>query len=400
MKPVTKKSRNGSPPAPRLSSEKIAGLFFLDPPLKANDLSTPAKAHGTDPMTTEPRTRCLLAVDVGGTNLNQALVLEEKGRFTMLCRDSVSTQDQRALLEPLQAFLQHANTQRFPTPEAACISGAGPVQGKRIPLTNAPWDIDGEELEVALGLPVRVINDFAAVSYGVLLLDPQDPGQLLSLPHPDGHTPTPTEDGLKLVIGAGTGLGVGFITQQGGLPKVHPSEGGHIGLPLLDEESLALWSFLRERYPGPPGAEAIVSGRGIATLFQFLVDTRRIDRDACIASILALPETQRPAAISGHAATHVGCARVMARFVDLYARVAAELTAAFLPSGGLYLAGGIATKNCEAFLHGHRFMRSFEQNYRSHLDQLTRSTPVFIVRDYAISLFGAAHAASLPFQSV
>jgi len=347
-------------------------------------------------MNTDSPNRTFLAVDVGGTNLNQALVQKEKGRFRMLCRERVSTQHQQSLLEPLEAFLGNCHSKGFPAPEAGCISGAGPVMGKRIPLTNAPWDIDGESLEAMLGLPIRVINDFAAVSYGVLLLDPQDSGQLLSLPHPEGQAPAPKDEGLKLVVGAGTGLGVGFITQEGGLPRVHPSEGGHIGLPLLDEESLALWSYLRDRYPGPPGAEAIVSGRGIATLFQFLVDTQRIDRDACVEGILALPETQRPAAISEQAATHPACSRVMARFVDLYARVAAELAAAFLPSGGLYLAGGIATKNSAVFLQDHRFMRSFEQNYRSHLDQLTRSTPVFIVRDYAISLYGAAHAASLP----
>lgn len=348
-------------------------------------------------MTPAPECRCLLAVDVGGTNLNLALVLSEQHRFWIARQARVSTQAQQALLEPLQAFLRECLALGLPKPQAAGISGAGPVSGKRIPLTNAPWNIDGDLLETELGLPVRVINDFAAVSYGVLLLDPTDEGQLLSLPHPGGQLPLPAAEGLKLVVGAGTGLGVGFITQAAGIPTVHASEGGHIGLPLLDEESPALWSYLNERYPGPPGAEAIVSGRGIATLFQFLVDTQRVSRDACVEGILALPELERPAAIAELASQHATCARVMARFVELYARVSAELTAAFLPTGGLFLAGGVSAKNSAAFLQEHRFMRSFERNYRSHLDQLTRSTPVYLVRDYAISLYGAAHAASLPF---
>jgi len=83
----------------------------------------------------------------------------------------------------------------------------------------------------------------------------------------------------------------------------------------------------------------------------------------------------------------------MALFVELYARVCAELCAVFLPTGGLYLAGGIAGKNAARFLDGGRFMASFERNYRPHLDVIARATPVHLVRDYAVSLYGAADAA-------
>jgi glucokinase len=78
--------------------------------------------------------------------------------------------------------------------------------------------------------------------------------------------------------------------------------------------------------------------------------------------------------------------------VDLYARVCADLCVAFLPTGGLFLAGGIAGKNAEHFLRDGRFMARFERNYRTHLEQLTRATPVFLVHDYDLSLYGAAHA--------
>jgi glucokinase len=82
----------------------------------------------------------------------------------------------------------------------------------------------------------------------------------------------------------------------------------------------------------------------------------------------------------------------MALFVDLYARVCAELCAVFLPTGGLFLAGGIAAKNPGQFLRQGRFMARFERNYRTHLDLLLRATPVFLVHDYDLSLYGAAQA--------
>ena len=78
--------------------------------------------------------------------------------------------------------------------------------------------------------------------------------------------------------------------------------------------------------------------------------------------------------------------------MDLYARVCADLCAVFLPTGGLFLAGGIAAKNAPHFVEDPRFMARFERNYRAHLDLLTRATPVFLVHDYDLSLYGAAHA--------
>ena len=66
--------------------------------------------------------------------------------------------------------------------------------------------------------------------------------------------------------------------------------------------------------------------------------------------------------------------------------------AVFLPKGGLFLAGGVVAKNVDRFLEDGCFMARFERNYRTHLDQLTRGTPIYLVHDYDLSLYGAAHA--------
>ena len=344
-------------------------------------------------MSHESRERLILAADVGGTNLNLALMAGRPGTVRLVRKASFSTAREPSLLEPVRRFLQDCGREGFTDrPEAACVSGAGPVRGQLIPLTNAPWDIDGAALQAELGIPVRLINDFAAVSYGVLLLDPGNPASLLPLPHGDGSTPRPEPEGTALVVGAGTGLGVGFITWDAGRPRIHPSEGGHIGLPVTSAETLRLWKFLQEQFPGPPGAEAAVSGPGIASIFKFLMGSKHCPATPEARAIRALPAAQRPAAIAQERGDPA-CLRTMELFVELYARVCAELCAVFLPTGGLYLAGGIAAKNADRFLTGQRFMNSFERNYRAHLDAIVRSTPVYLVRDYAISLYGAAEAA-------
>ncbi|HJV49772.1 MAG TPA: glucokinase [Geothrix sp.] len=331
----------------------------------------------------------VLVADVGGTNLNLALLAPEAGRFRLLRKARFSTQETRSLLEPVRRFLDSEPSTR---PSRACFSGAGPVLERRIRLTNAPWDIDGAALEEALGIPVHLVNDFIALSCGVVQLDLADPQQVTPLPHGDGSLPAADPRGLALVVGAGTGLGVGFVTRTDQGARAFPSEGGHIGLPIFDAETLALWRHLQEGLPGPPGAEMAVSGMGIGHLFRFLLETKRVISTPETAAILALPPADQPAAISTRAAEDPACARTMALFVDLYARVCAELCAVFLPTGGLFLAGGIAAKNRGHFLQDGRFMARFERNYRAHLDQLTRATPVYLVHDYDLSLFGAAHA--------
>jgi glucokinase len=83
----------------------------------------------------------------------------------------------------------------------------------------------------------------------------------------------------------------------------------------------------------------------------------------------------------------------MDMFVKLFARVAADYTATFLPSGGIFLAGGIPAKNEARFLEGGRFMAMYERSYAKHIRAILAKTPVMIVEDYSISLYGAANAA-------
>ncbi|MDR3684088.1 MAG: glucokinase [Geothrix sp.] len=331
----------------------------------------------------------ILTADVGGTNLTLALLAPEGPRFRLLRKARFNTQEEHSLLGPIQRFLA---TEPDLRPGRACFAGAGPVLDRRLHLTNAPWDIDAAALERTLAMPVQLVNDFIALSCGVLQLDLAEAGLVTPLPHGDGSLPTVKPEGLALVVGAGTGLGVGFVVQTPLGPRAFPSEGGHIGLPVFDEDSLALWRHLQKGLPGPPGAEMAVSGHGLTVIFRFLLDSRRVSWTPAATAILSLPHADQPAAVATQAATDPACARAMALFVDLYARVCADLCAVFLPTGGLFLAGGIAAKNSALFMADGRFMARFERNYRAHLDQLTRATPVYLVHDYDLSLYGAAHA--------
>jgi len=336
----------------------------------------------------------ILAGDIGGTNTNLALFGKKGGTFTLLFDRHYKTKEEPSLIEPLGRFLKEADRERRGLkPELCCISGAGPVVDRRIELTNAPWAIEAKAVESAFSLPTVLINDFTAVSYGVILLDPDRPDQITQLPHTDGSRPAP-KPGVRAIVGAGTGLGVGYVVKIRDRIEAFPSEGGHITLPVYDEETRSLQRWLEKRYGFTPGAEAAVSGQGISNIFQYLcelADTAGAALGKEARRAREVSDAERPALIAS--SSDPVCVKAMDIFVKLYARVAADHTATFLPSGGVFLAGGIAAKNESRFLEGSRFMAMYEKSYAKHIRAILASTPVMIVKDYSISLYGAANAA-------
>ena len=164
---------------------------------------------------------------------------------------------------------------------------------------------------------------------------------------------------------------------------------------MYDADSRAFSLWLEAKYGFAAGTEAGVSGQGIANLFQFLAG-QESRRNLTVTAILDAKESERPAMVAAAACgSDALCAKAMDMFVRLYARAAADLAAMLLPSGGLFLAGGIAAKNEAWFADGNRFMETFLGGYREHVRLIARSTPVYIVRDYGISIYGAAHAAAV-----
>ena len=161
--------------------------------------------------------RLILAGDIGGTNTNLALVRCVDRRFEVLHSARFSTKAETSLVAPMERFFEALREQGFGDAiETCCISAAGPVKNDAIQLTNAPWGIAAPELAARFGMRVHLINDFTAISYAVALIDADDQAQLAHIPHRDGSTPYPGE-GIALVVGAGTGLGVAQLVHQ-----VHP----------------------------------------------------------------------------------------------------------------------------------------------------------------------------------
>src|ERR1700734_4270004 len=190
-----------------------------------------------------------LVCDTGGTNVRFALVGEPGARLSDIVH--LHTGDYPGLAEAIEAAVPKLGAR--PLSVIAC--GAGPVVGRTLKLTNAPWVMDGPEAarrtNLAQGL---LLNDFEA--------------QALSLPTiPEGWEPRvgPLQfgpEGPQVILGPGTGLGVAALVEADGRFTPVSSEACHIDFGPVRPEEFELWPH-RERAHGRPKIESAMFGAGL-----------------------------------------------------------------------------------------------------------------------------------------
>lgn len=335
----------------------------------------------------------VLAGDIGGTNTTLALVSTSNKRYEILERKRLGSRELTSVSDALHQARRAFGIELWRNIGSCCLCAAGPVDGQRARMSNLGWDIDGEQVQQELGVATRVINDFTGICYGIPVLYRQSPEQFVAIPHTDGTVPEPSGSVIG-VVGAGTGLGVGFLTRMpDGSVAAHPSEGGHSDFAPFDDETLALRSFVASRYDDIPGAECFLSGQGIVNIFDFVVSDTGGALSPTVQEILRLEPGDRPPSISANVDGDAACRRTMDIFVRVYARFAASAALHFFATGGVFLAGGIVPRNRDLFLRQDRFMSTFERNYKATVRPLLRRVPVHIVADYSVSIYGAAYAA-------
>lgn len=338
----------------------------------------------------------LLVGDIGGTKTVLRLVEESEGKLDAILAEERYTSAYFPDLVPIvQKFLIAAETRCGKTliPQKACFAIAGPVVEDTCILTNLNWVLDARRLETELNLTqVRLINDFVAVGYGVLGLTSEDVYTRQNAPV-QGRSPI-------AVIGAGTGLGEGFLTPFGESYRVFPSEGGHASFSPRSDREFQLLQYIRRKYnTHNVSVERVVSGQGVVAIYQFLRDEVFPPEKTPVSEQVGAWEAGEdphidPAAVIAQAALEksdrVSC-ETLDLFVDAYGAEAGNLALKLLPYGGLYVAGGIAPKILP-LLKTNRFMDAFldKGRLRGVLEQI----PIQIILNHQVGLMGAAICAA------
>jgi len=266
----------------------------------------------------------------------------------------------------------------------ASFGVAGPVIEGRARITNLPWVIEEKSLAALLHISgAHLMNDLEAIASGVPLLALTDFATL--------NRGRSEPEGPLAIIAAGTGLGEAFITREGPLRRVHPSEGGHADFAPTDESQVELLKFLLKR-SDQVSYEDVCSGMGIRKIHGYLEKTGLPERDASHAREL---EVEDPVpVIAAAAALSKGrrcetCSRTMDTFASILGAEAGNLALKVLARGGVYVAGGIPRKILPLLKSG-SFMESFAN--KGLMSQLVSAIPVHVVLRPGVGLLGAANS--------
>jgi glucokinase len=322
----------------------------------------------------------VLAADIGGTKTIMALAARGKPWSTVVAERTYASRDFSMLEAVIQNFMARPEVaENAGNVAAACFAVAGPVVGSGTTLTNLGWRIDAREIAARFRLPaVTLVNDFAAAGLGLPRLAGSD---LVTLQHG-----LPREHGTRLVIGAGTGLGVGWLTWDGSRYRPHDSEAGHADFAPLDDLQDRLLVSLRRNF-GRVSWERVVSGPGLMRIFSFLQEAgmESPSREMIEAS-KRRPDATEVIGEFGLARRDPLAVRALDLFVATYGAFAGNAALATLAHGGVYVAGGIAPKIVEKLQEG-TFMRAF--NDKGRFSDLLKTLPVYVVMNPKVGLYGA-----------
>lgn len=248
-----------------------------------------------------------------------------------------------------------------------------PVDTEHVKLTNLHWSISTAELKSRLHIEqATLINDFQAAALGTTTINKE---QLLVL-----NDQPADPSGVRVVTGAGTGLGVAYMHLQHAQYRPFATEAGHMTFAPVDAEQHKLRDDLAIKY-GHVSYERILSGPGIEDLYRHF------------SAPVPASETRSAKWINEQAANGNQTAqRSMKLFARVFGAFAGNLAVTFKPQGGLYITGGVSAKTA-SWLQGDDFLEAFA--YKGRMSPLTMGIPVYLVNNERVGLQGAIQFAMM-----
>lgn len=307
-----------------------------------------------------------LVGDIGGTNARFALWEDQQLHSVRVFPTADYTSPEHAI----GVYLQDLGLAKGAI-GAVCLAVAGPVGGDEFRFTNSHWRLSRKAFCQTLQVQqLLLVNDFTAMALGMTRLK-DDEYQSVCPGEADSSRPA-------VVIGPGTGLGVGTLINLGTQWLALPGEGGHVDLPVGSPREAQLRAHI-EADIGHVSAETVLSGGGLLRLYQAIC------------------------AVDGHSATHTSPAEIteaalageavalatIEQFCRFLGRVAGNNVLTVGGRGGVYIVGGVIPRFLELFLTS-GFAQSFAD--KGCMSDYFKGIPVWVVTAEFSGLLGAGVA--------
>jgi glucokinase len=310
-----------------------------------------------------------LVADVGGTNMRLAALSPEGEILRQITHESSGP---LTVAAACKAFIEDVG----PPPAWLVVAAAGPVRGGQVELTNVKQTLS--EVELAALCPeaqVRILNDFEAAAWSLATVGE---AQVESLQGRIDNWTAP-----RVIVGPGTGLGVGALVWAGGRPQVVAGEGGHVSLAPRCRAEVDYFECLVAAHPEfaigdslAVEAEAILSGTGVPLFYRAIGKATGEDAPLRTAGEIF-------GAARGGAAPLAE--QTVSLFRDYLGTLSGDLGLAFGAWGGVFITGGVAQAN--RFIFDEAFLVAFRAGGR-HSDWRA-ALPLCLYQDANFGLLGA-----------
>ncbi len=289
-----------------------------------------------------------IVADIGGTNARFTTVdlTQQPAAAGLSQEQKYRCADFKDIEQLCRAYLQtlpaHTDVLEF------CICVAGAVEQDTIFMPNRGWTFSQQALVRALGLPIKFINDFTAQVHSIATLTSNEI-EWLGEPRPHGNR-------VFAVIGPGTGLGVGAMTER---HEAIPSEGGHSSYAPQNPHQLALLQTLWQRQPRVE-IENVLSGPGLERLYW--ANAKLQGREARLAA---------PAISQAAKAGDAFALGVIHDFFDIMAAFASDVAMLMGAVDGVYIVGDLQAQ-LRSLHDVVRFRESFndKDKYRAYCSRI------------------------------
>ena len=320
----------------------------------------------------------ILAGDIGGTTTRLGIFSKIKGPLAPVAKKDYPSQKYACIEDIVNTFLAEQKQQG----SRACFGVAGPVKDNTATITNLPWTIQTQTLQLKTALEdIALLNDLEAMGYAIPTLDK---ASLVTI-----HDGIPEKNGVKALIAPGTGLGEVFLIWDGKKYRAHRSEGGHTEFAPRNDMQAALLTYLRKKYDHV-SYERVCSGMGLPNLYNFYRDSGKFDEPVALAAAMQGVEDVTPiivdAAIREPEKNPI-CVAVVDLFTSILAAQAGNLALTVSCYGGIYIGGGIPPR-ISKFINRRQFVAAFQDKGR--LTPMMSNIPIHLINQPDIAIIGAA----------
>lgn len=313
-----------------------------------------------------------LLTEIGATNARFAL-MDETGE---LSRDHLTPECTDVPLTTIIAdYLKNYRV----SVDKGLLATPGVVVDGILHIGNRKVEMPVTELEKAIGFPITLYNDLYAHAASLHTIDEKELVRLAPTEKKEA------QQGPKLIIGIGTGLGMSVLTPTGNEKNpyiITPTEAGYMDLPLartdfkmngalqrvLKQKEKEFASFVHDHIPII--TEHALSGKGLLYLYLAMC---HIDHRPT--------QPFEPKHIPENATTSDQCLKAIEYFILFLGRFVRNAMITHGAVGGVYLTGGVVQAIHKAKLFDARLFR--EACYgigRAPLQSYMKQIPIYLIK--------------------